>query len=66
MNAAYWIQEPEKVKTTLTVTMTIEEWRALQKQLPDNVWPAWKFANEISDMISRANLHFTARPSDNG
>lgn len=65
MNANYWIQEPNKVKTTMTITMTIEEWRTLQQQLPQ-AWPSWRFANEISDMISHANKHFSASPSDNG
>lgn len=63
MKASYWLQSPEKIEATLTVTMTIEEWRALQKQLPDSVWPAWKFSNEISELISHANRHFTATPS---
>jgi hypothetical protein len=65
MHASYWLSSPEKVEATLTVTMRIEEWRELMRQLPAG-YPAWKFSEEIANLIAHANRHFTKMPSPEG
>lgn len=40
----------EKVNVSITLTMPLEEWRKLMRDLPNN-WPSWKVANLISTAI---------------
>lgn len=58
MKASYSLTDIEKVDATLTVTMTIGEWRALMRLLPRD-YPAWPFSVQICNMIGSADKHFT-------
>ena len=43
----------DQTHAALTVTMTLAQWRELNKQL-GNEWPSWKFGSQISTMIQDA------------
>lgn len=45
------IDSPAEVSVTLTVTMKVHEWVALQSQLGGN-FPSWKFSAAINEMLS--------------
>jgi hypothetical protein len=51
------VEEPGKIKFTLTMTMTLDEWKELAGQL-QRQWPSSQLSDEISSMSSQANCTF--------
>jgi hypothetical protein len=45
-------EEIENVELSITVTMPLKEWRALNAQLP-KAWPAWNVGALITDALSK-------------
>jgi len=54
----FGIQKLNEVEATLTVTMTVGEWRDVLKQLSTK-WPSWKFGEVILEMINAFNENFS-------
>lgn len=63
---------PEKLDATMVVTMTVANWKELQKLLSEldgssrNTWPLSKFLDAISTTISEAErviFHSEERPA---
>jgi hypothetical protein len=52
------VTNPNEIEFTLTITMTLEEWRKLRDELGHR-WPASDLASDIGDMIIKANQSFT-------
>jgi hypothetical protein len=44
---------PDSVEATMTLTMTIKEWREFSKQLTDE-WPSTRVADAIGSTIDQA------------
>jgi hypothetical protein len=57
MKARFELKEPDKMEATLSVTMTLENWKELKEQLSDK-YPAWQFGGFISDMVRQAEETF--------
>ena len=57
MKAEFSAAEPGKIECTLKITMPIEDWKALQKQLNDT-YPSWKLSIVITKIITHATKHF--------
>lgn len=53
MQASIRLTVPESAQATMTVTMTIKEWKEFRAQLVES-WPSWKIASAISDVINEA------------
>lgn len=53
---------PDDIEMTLTVTMSLRDWKKLKKQLTGE-YPSLKLVSEISSMIYQAEKHFV--PEDN-
>lgn len=60
MNTTLETTEPEKIKFTLEVTMTLKEWKELAVQLEDSkyAYPAQQLVSEIRDMTRQARTIF--------
>ncbi len=43
----------EQASMTLTLTMTVEEWRSLMRQMPNSSWPSWKVGVIIAEAIGK-------------
>lgn len=56
------IDEPSNVNVTMTITMTVADWRNLKAQL-NNQYPGWKLSQAISDMVDAVNTKFYAEPN---
>lgn len=63
MKTAFKIEDPNEVSMTLTVTMTLAQWRALQSQLQSK-YPSWKLSSAITEMVHQATNVFSAKPVD--
>lgn len=63
--AKFCLENPETVRATLSLTMTLSEWKQLQKQL-GQAWPSWELSAAITDMISTAQKHFKDEHEYNG
>ena len=48
------LQNQEDMELTLSITMTIKEWKELQKDLPTK-YPHWKIGSAITDGVLKAN-----------
>lgn len=45
-----YIKNQDEVEVTLSITMTLKEWKDLQKDLPER-WPHWKIGSAITDAV---------------
>lgn len=43
---------PDKVELTLTLTLTVGEWREIMRELPQK-WPHWQLGGIIADAIGK-------------
>jgi len=65
MKGTFQIELPDKIDATLTVTMTLAEWKQLRAQVAGN-WPGWKFSEMITDLIRHAEKQFYQRADPDG
>lgn len=57
MTSYFQTQNPDKIEMTMTVTMTLEEWKMISGLLP-NRWPACDLSSAIQTMVSKATERF--------
>lgn len=57
MKSEFKIQRPDEVPMTLTMTMTLGEWKKLQEQL-STTYPSWKLSTNIGEMVRLATTTF--------
>lgn len=63
IKAVYQLTKPDDAEASLTLTMTVGEWRRFRAQLADKLvseYPAWRIATMIADLLERAHDHFSA------
>lgn len=60
MRSTFKLDNPDDMQATMTLTMSVKEWRQLRKQLSDS-WPSWDFSRQIGDLIGAAEAHFYAK-----
>lgn len=48
------IQNTDDVEVTLSITMTMKQWKDLQKDLPER-YPHWKLGSAITDAYLKLN-----------
>jgi len=58
IKGTFGIQKLNDVEATLTVTMTVGEWREVLSQL-DTKYPSWKFGEVILEMITAFHTTFS-------
>jgi hypothetical protein len=63
MKATFSFGDTDSIKATLTVTMTIGEWRELMRQQPLE-YPASEFGNRISAMIGKTAVNIAIRDQE--
>ena len=63
MRASYFIEKPNDVELTLSITLKLSEWDDLARQLPSK-WPSTQFGNEIMAMIYNVNKKMTVTNKD--
>ena len=59
MKARIQLVEPNKMLATVTITMSVSEWRELNEQLTAK-WPSWAFSKLLGDVIAKATASFDA------
>lgn len=68
MKARFELTNLSEVEATLTCTMTVGEWRSLKEQLDtaekSGSSPSWEFRAMITELIEKADKHFTATKED--
>lgn len=64
MSAEFCIDDPNKVKFTLSVTLELHEWMAIRQKLRASQyeWPAPALVVPIEDMIRQAERTFYPAP----
>ena len=63
VDVKYEATKPESIEFTLSITMTMGEWKKLKNQLAD-AYPAWELANTINQVIDKAENEFWQRVED--
>lgn len=51
---------PEEIEFSLTVTMSLKDWRTVQGQL-SKAWPSWELSSAITQMVTEAERRFYPR-----
>lgn len=59
MKATYSLTVPDEVEATMTVTMSIGQWRKLAGQIDGVQWPGCDMLTVIRDLVRRADTKFT-------
>ena len=61
IRARYQLTRPDDADASLTLTMTVGEWRAFAAHLvKDGKYPGWRIANIIHELVESATVHFDA------
>jgi len=50
MNIKGYINNQEDIEITLSITMKLQEWKSLQKDLPEH-YPNWKLGSAITSAV---------------
>jgi hypothetical protein len=57
IRGVFSLTKPNIAEATLTVTMTVGEWKQVREQISDK-WPGWTFAALIGNLIRHAEQSF--------
>ena len=57
MNGRFMIENPDEIKATMKITMTVKDWTELRDQLA-KAYPSWGLSSMITDLISQARKVF--------
>ncbi len=58
MRAIFKFIQPNDVEATMSITMTVGQWRALRDQLSGSQHPGWKLRSTIIDLLAEADRTF--------
>lgn len=63
MTSYFQTQNPDKIEMTMTVTMTLEEWKIISASLPAK-WPSCDLTSAINSMVNQAVMRFYPKTKD--
>lgn len=63
MRGTFKLCNIDSIDASMTISMTVKEWRELRNQLSDE-WPSWDLSSQISKLIAQAESTFYARTED--
>ena len=63
MKAKFEATNADEMEFSMTITMKLEEWKCLKKQLKPG-WPAWELSGVIFDMVCQAEKTFCPKIED--
>lgn len=70
MKFEFSLVNPDELMATMEITMSVKEWKQLQKAVDSDVWPGRSFSLGISEIINAAQKHFykslPASPTNGG
>lgn len=64
MIANFKATNPDDMAFTLTVTMSLKEWKKLSEQIPGGQSPGWELRRDIARMVEHATTHFAPKSED--
>ncbi|MEN6302230.1 MAG: hypothetical protein ABFD96_05855 [Armatimonadia bacterium] len=47
------LTKPDEIEATMSITLTLKDWKKLRDQISTNEYPAWTLDRQIRDMILR-------------
>ena len=53
----FLLTDPDSAEATMTLTMTLREWKELRQQLTTD-YPAWRFGEAICSLVQHAHAKF--------
>jgi len=57
MRGLVTVANPGKVELTLTLTLTVDEWKTIADRMPSTEWPHWQLVSCIRDAVSKTVGH---------
>ena len=63
MKTKFKLENPDEMDATLTVTMSLGDWKRLSGQL-STAWPSSKLEYAIADVLRKAQRTFEPSPKD--
>lgn len=66
MKAEFKFENTDAVEATLSITMTLGDWKRLRKQLSSEfgAYPSWKVIGQIDKMIAEVEQRFSGEFKD--
>lgn len=55
IKATFHLENVEEVRATMTVTMTVKQWRLIASKLSMDVYEEWPLRSAIMDLVSQAD-----------
>jgi hypothetical protein len=62
--AAFGLDNPDDMRATLSLTMTLGDWKKLREQLSNGTWPSYEVGYAIRDVVDKAEKRFTSSPPE--
>lgn len=63
MRTVFKLQQPDTIEATMTITMPLNEWKALRTELSGR-WPSSRLSDQIDVMVSKAEQIFVGTDED--
>jgi hypothetical protein len=58
------LNNTDSIETTISITMSLKDWKALKGQLEDSKWPECDLRRKICDMVYMLDKTFTLEKSN--
>lgn len=58
ISSSFKLDNPNDMEATMSVTMTVGEWRALREQLETLKSPSYTFDQHIKELLTSVDNHF--------
>lgn len=57
MRSTFKVEKPDTIELTMTITMSLKDWKQLSKDL-QNTYPSWTLSGEINSMVHQASRNY--------
>ena len=64
VKTSFRLTDPEQVQASMTITMSVHNWRRLNLFLKDQQAPGWWLANDICKLVDKATLRLDEEDSN--
>jgi len=62
IDATFDFKKPEEIRASMTITMSIKQWRHIADQLSIDVYEEWPLRAAIMDLVLQANGVLYTKP----
>lgn len=64
MKFEFKLSSPDDVEASMTITMTLAQWKVLKRDLSESSWASNYMANSIRSLVAKASESFEAETAE--